>query len=122
MIYTIYQLKNGEKQRDIKFLNLKNLLKIKKAPEYNDYSSMYTGIIKTGIKKEGVQKLLNELYEAFNTRRPKDFEGHSLSISDIIVLESELSTMKAEAYYVDSFGFIECNEFAIDHLLNIKRK
>ena len=37
MKYSIYQLKDGEKQREIRFLNLKNLLRVKEAPEYSDY-------------------------------------------------------------------------------------
>lgn len=118
MKYAIYQLKNGEKQREIRFLNLKNLLKIKRAPEYSDYICVYSGILNKGTKKEGLSGLLDELYETFHIRRPKDFEGHSLAVSDIIVIESELSAMKAEAYYVDSFGFKECSDFAIDHMLN----
>ncbi len=32
---------------------------------------------------------LDTLYERFNIHRPDDFTGHSLSVSDVIVLESE---------------------------------
>ena len=119
MKYAIYQLKSGEDQRDLRFLNLKNLLKLKKTPEYSDYACVYTGIIKKGTRKENMPAVLSHLYETFNLKRPKDFEGHSLSVSDIIVIEQNTGKFqKAEAFYVDTFGFKECEEFAIEHMIN----
>lgn len=38
------------------------------------------------------------LYEKFNLDRPEDFKGHSLSVSDIIVLDGR-------KYYTDIVGF-----------------
>ena len=121
MKYSIYQLKDGEKQREIRFLNLKNLLRVKEAPEYSDYDCKYTGTIVKAVNQEGLCKLLDEIYEIFSVRRPKDSEGHSIAVSDVIVIESEMSYMKAKAYYVDSFGFKECSEFVVDHMLNTKK-
>ena len=51
---------------------------------------------------------LDDLYEKFNLRRPLDFLGHSLSVSDVIVVNRE---GQEQAYYVDSFGFKEVPEF-----------
>ena len=46
--------------------------------------------------------LLNYLYEVFNERRPSDFRGHSMSVSDIIMIcDDDGSTY----YYCDSFGW-----------------
>ena len=50
----------------------------------------------------------NGIYERFNIQRPADFTGHSLSVSDVVVL-NDGSTVKA--YYVDSIGFAELPEF-----------
>lgn len=43
---------------------------------------------------------LDACYREFNVNRPEGFEGHSLSMSDLIEMDSHL-------YYVDSFGFTE---------------
>ena len=43
-------------------------------------------------------KALEELYLTFNLRRPADFRGHSLSVSDVVVLNRE---GQAGAFYVD---------------------
>ena len=47
---------------------------------------------------------LEALYTKFNMERPADFKGHSLSVSDVVVI-------KDKPYYVDSFGFKELPEF-----------
>ena len=52
---------------------------------------------------------LDGIYERFNIQRPADFTGHSLSVSDVVVL-NDGSTVKA--YYVDSIGFKD-----VSHLL-----
>lgn len=50
----------------------------------------------------GIDSNLEDIFEYFNIRRPADFKGHSLSVSDIIVLESG---KEKGIYFVDSFGF-----------------
>lgn len=47
---------------------------------------------------------LDLLYQEFNTNHPIDFTGHSLSVSDIIIIQTE---EKEDVYYVDSIGFKE---------------
>lgn len=44
----------------------------------------------------------------FNTARPEDFKGHSLSVSDIVVLHEN---GKNSAHFVDSFGFTALPDF-----------
>ena len=56
----------------------------------------------------GTNGTLNGIYETFNEDRPKDFTGHSLSMSDVIVLKQNgVHT----AHYVDAIGFKEVPEF-----------
>ena len=40
-------------------------------------------------------EILEELFQMFNLSRPQDFEGHSLSVSDVIALKrnGEVSEM-----------------------------
>ena len=51
---------------------------------------------------------MNELYETFNIRRPEDFRGHSLSVSDIVALKQN---GVVSCHYVDSIGFRELSGF-----------
>ena len=41
---------------------------------------------------------LDDLYQMCNTSRPEGYRGHSLSVSDIVVLDGQ-------AYFCDSFGW-----------------
>lgn len=50
---------------------------------------------------------LDTIYERFNIDRPEDFQGHSLSISDIVVMNRD---GEVKAYFVDSFGFTDVTE------------
>ena len=47
---------------------------------------------------------LDELYHRFNAERPEGFDGHSLSVSDVVIMKRN-GEMKA--YYVDDVGFSE---------------
>ena len=65
------------------------------------YDSVYKGIMVDGMN-------LESLYAMFNINRPEDFKGHSLSVSDVIVLHDGASKT---AHFVDSFGFKELPDF-----------
>ena len=51
---------------------------------------------------------MDELYETFNIRRPEDFRGHSLSVSDIVALKQN---GVVSCHYVDSWGFKALPDF-----------
>ena len=51
---------------------------------------------------------LEDIYTRFNIDHPKDFKGHSLSVSDIVVLHQNGGNT---AHYVDSIGFQNVPEF-----------
>jgi len=53
-------------------------------------------------------EILEELFQMFNLSRPQDFEGHSLSVSDVIALKRN---GKVSVHYVDSIGFKELPGF-----------
>ena len=72
----------------------------------SDYESKYQGELKPG-------ETLDTLYERFNIHRPENFTGHSLSVSDVIVLDSGGDK---RAFYVDSFGFCEVEDFFAEKL------
>lgn len=50
---------------------------------------------------------LDTIYKRFNIACPEDFQGHSLSVSDIVVMNRD---GEVKAYFVDSFGFTDVTE------------
>lgn len=62
---------------------------------------------------------LDGIFERFNIQRPADFTGHSLSVSDVVVL-NDGSTVKA--YYVDSIGFAELPDFFKERNMNLQKE
>lgn len=63
-----------------------------------NYSIVYSGEIAEGVQN----KALEELYYKFNMEHPEDFRGHSMSVSDIVILDNG---SERAAYFCDSFGF-----------------
>lgn len=63
-----------------------------------DYDCVYTD----SIDGEDPDAVLENLYEMFNINHPLDFNGHSLSVSDIVVLFDDNG---CRWYYCDSFGW-----------------
>lgn len=55
---------------------------------------------------------LNEIYEILNVYRPSDYVGHSLSVSDVVVI---IENGTLSAWYVDDIGFeeISADEFVL---------
>jgi len=70
-------------------------------------------------------EVLEELFQMFNISRPQDFEGHSLSVSDVIALKRN---GEVSVHYVDSIGFKDLQGFLDKQpkrpsvLLNLKEK
>lgn len=98
---TIYQLdRNLPQTRDLMFASYKELEKIGGNVQKGNYSQVYAG------KYNG--ESLDSIYERFNLQHPFDFRGHSLSVSDVVVIHQDgIDT----AYYVDSYGFKQVPEF-----------
>jgi hypothetical protein len=63
-------------------------------PDVGNYRLAYDGEVATNN--------LDELWEIFNTRIPRGFEGHSLSMSDVVELYDHEGS---EFHFVDRFGF-----------------
>lgn len=104
--YAILQLKRLEENRDRSFESYDSLERQGLQPDINFYDTMYTGPITTQSPNTDV--ICENLFVKFNTDRPENFKGHSLSVSDVIALKLQ-ETVKY--YYVDSFGFRELPGF-----------
>ncbi|WP_347561827.1 YodL domain-containing protein [Faecalibacterium sp. OM04-11BH] len=70
--------------------------------------SHYHGNLPPGKRSVPQPELLEQLYQKFNCARPMDYHGHSLSVSDVILLNQ---AGKISAHYVDSIGFRELSGF-----------
>ena len=55
-----------------------------------------------------IPELLEQQFQIYNTDRPDDFTGHSLSMSDIIAVKRD---GEVSYHYVDTFGFREVPNF-----------
>ena len=78
------------------------------APSIDNYEILYRGNLPTGKRSVPQPELLEQLYQKFNCAQPMDYHGHSLSVSDVILLNQ---AGKISAHYVDSIGFRELSGF-----------
>ena len=85
------------------YLNKQNI-----APSVENYEILYRGNLPEGKRSVPQAELLEQLYQKFNFARPTDYHGHSLSVSDVIMLNQD---GKISAHYVDSIGFKELPGF-----------
>ena len=99
--FSIYQLKGGEETRDFRFEPYDRLQATGKTVERANYELIYTAPLTAGTS-------LEDIFTRFNIDHPKDFKGHSLSVSDVVVLHQNGENT---AHYVDSIGYKEVPEF-----------
>lgn len=100
--FSIYQIPAGTEGRDFRYRPYEELQAAGLAVDRNNYNLVYTAPL------DG-KTSLEDIYRTFNADdRPADFRGHSLSVSDVVVLNRG---GKEEAHYCDSFGFTPVPEF-----------
>ena len=99
--YGIYQLKDSAETRDIRFMDMDYLEKEGIPVSRENYTLVYTGELTEGMS-------LEDIYTKFNIDHPADFTGHSLSVSDVVVLHQDGENT---SHYVDSVGYREIPEF-----------
>lgn len=100
-MYAIYQLKQGKEYRDYSFTSLNELKSLGKSVDKDNYNFLYTGSLDN-------KTTLDSLYDKFNTQKPTDFTGHSLSVSDVVVIKRN---GKFYCQYIDDIGFKQVPEF-----------
>ena len=99
--FSIYQLKRGDETRDFRFEPYDRLAATGHTAEQTNYDLIYTAELAPGTS-------LEDIYTRFNIDHPKDFKGHSLSVSDVVVLHQN---GQDTAHYVDSSGYRQVPEF-----------
>ena len=99
--FSIYQIKGGDETRDLRFEPYDRLTAAGHRVDAKNYALVYSAPLTLGTS-------LEDIYTRFNIDHPKDFKGHSLSVSDVVVLHQN---GQDTAHYVDSFGYKEVPEF-----------
>ena len=99
--FSIYQIKGGDETRDLRFEPYDRLIAAGHRVDVKNYTLVYSAPLTPGTS-------LEDIYTHFNIDHPKDFKGHSLSVSDVVVLHQN---GQDTAHYVDSFGYKEVPEF-----------
>ena len=99
--FSIYQLKDGDETRDYRFEPYDRLQAAGLAVDRANYELVYTASLAPGTS-------LDDIFTRFNIDHPKDFKGHSLSVSDVVVLHQD---GQDTAHYVDRGDFKQIPEF-----------
>ena len=99
--FSIYQIKGGDETRDFRFEPYDRLQAAGNVVDRANYELVYSAPLAPGTS-------LEDIYTRFNIDHPKDFKGHSLSVSDVVVLHQN---GQDTAHYVDSFGYKNVPEF-----------
>ena len=107
--YEIWQLKNTPENRDLAFESTDHLKAAGKTVDRDNYELVYSGKLEEGTG-------LEDLYTKFNIDHPNDFRGHSMSVSDVVVIKDDNGE---HAHFVDSFGFTEVPEFMAEKDMEI---
>ena len=100
--YTIYQIREGSPAGVFEFMGMDYIRQKGMEIRQEDYQEVYVGALVPGTT-------LEDLFIQFNgPKMPEEFTGHSLSVSDIVVVHKD---GEDHAYYVDRFGYEEVPEF-----------
>ena len=93
--FAIYQLKNIPENREIRFRPYETLQKNNIQVRLGNYEQKYLGRMLSADTPGSIR-------ERFQKQTPRTFTGHSISVSDVLVLNSG---GEVTAYYVEKEGF-----------------
>ena len=103
--FLIYQLRQGEAYRNLRFEGMDAIERSGLAVDRANYDAVYTGEL-PGCGNTAAD--LDMLFHIFNESRPEDFKGHSLSVSDVVAIRKDGAV---SCHYVDPIGFRELPNF-----------
>ena len=111
--YGIYQLKPNLELDSLRFEGTESLKRMGITKDNFDaikpenYTLVYVGEL-SELQRQTQGATLEAIFEKFNLDHPEDFRGHSLSVSDIVVLHQNGQNT---AHFVDFFGYTEIPDF-----------
>ena len=111
--YGICQLKPNPELDSLRFEGTESLKRMGITKDNFDaikpenYILLYVGEL-SELQRQTQGATLEAIFEKFNLDHPEDFRGHSLSVSDIVLLHQNGQNT---AHFVDSFGYTEIPDF-----------
>ena len=111
--YGIYQLKHNPELDHLRFEGTESLKRMGITKDNFDaikpenYELIYVGNL-SELQEQTQGETLEAIYEKFNIDHPEDYRGHSMAVSDIVVLHQNGEN---SAHFVDSFGFTGLPDF-----------
>lgn len=99
--YALYRLNTESKNIPYQFMGIDFVKNHGMEVNAADYQCVYSGIPHDSVS-------LDELYSIFNQNHPADFKGHSMSVSDVVIVNRDGDI---KVFYVDSFGFANLPDF-----------
>lgn len=109
--YCIYQLRREDETAALRFMNTAYLREHGLEASFGNYEAVYSGRLPPN---GNTAEKLEALYTQFNIDHPQDFTGHSLSVSDIVVMKQN---GVVSSHYVDSVGFTAISAFLPENYL-----
>ena len=110
--FEIWQLKDTPEARQLHFMNSEFLARHDLTVDLNNYARVYTSDLKPGTT-------LEDLYTQFNLNHPEDYRGHSMSVSDLVILNQGGETA---AFFCDSIGFTDVSDFVVQDYEKAREK
>ena len=103
--FAIYQVKDDDSLREIRFEGLEWLKSIGRKVERENYDLIYTAPLSG---KDAPEAVAEQLFYRFNNEHPKDYHSPSMSVSDIVAIRKDGAL---SCHYCDSFGFQQITGF-----------
>ena len=100
MKINIYQVNQNRDTQRLKFMGLDAVRKVLRSaePDCATYDKVYSGDVKC--------RNLEDVFVLFQSGKPEGFQGHSLSVSDVVEVE-DAASITPGFYFCDSIGFKE---------------
>lgn len=99
-IYMLFQVKNGPETHDYRFISSEELKKMGLDVNIRNYDLKYTKLLGDSMPED--------IYRKFNSGKVSDFDGRSMSVSDVLVFCTGTADT---AYYCDPYGFTQLPGF-----------
>ena len=98
MKINIYQINQDRDTQRLKFMGLDAVRKVLQSaePDCAAYDKVYSGNVKC--------RNLEDVFVLFQSGKPEGFQGHSLSVSDVVEVE-DAASITPGFYFCDSIGF-----------------
>lgn len=103
--FTIFQInENVENSRYLQYSGLDMMDCLGLKFDIKNYKDVFTGNIIEG--STNMVHVLDNIFRLFNLNHPKDFKGHSLSVSDVVYIDGHY-------WFCDSYGWEDVTDKVI---------